>query len=415
MRVINIILIFFVSSQFLAQEMSFDIDEHHIDPFGKNSDLVGFIPLFELSSDYLHSKNQSNQIVRLPASIDKVKTAYGFISFSGLKNSMFNKEIALLVEHYTSSDPVIYLDRNGNLDFNDDGLPLTLHDELIVQLANEDDSSAYYHYQIGRSKITDANEAQLRNRYASKFPQNAIVSAKNWLTSRRLSVRVSNDMLEEKPITIFLLDNSVDGLFTFQTDEYGDRILVVEGEIDENQDLTSILRQAQPIDHNAVFELYGNNYFIKHASRNGNEVILAVTSQKTGRVFKDGEDISDFAIPLLDGKTTAIKDLLQNKKYLLIDVGGTWCGGCIKQEPTIKRIYESGQVGVVGLFDHDTPKSVRKYIVAHDIKWPVALVDATFKTRFNITSFPTYILVTPQGKIILFDSNSEAIEKYLSD
>ncbi len=413
MKIIKLLFILILSSSAFAQEMSFSISKEYISQFGKGSDLVGFIPLFELSSDFIHNKQRSLKIKNLSKSINKANTAYGFIYFTGLSNSLFDNEIALLVENYRAINPIIYIDRNGNLDFNDDGAPLVLKNNLNLKLSNEDANSAYYKYQIAKSKVSLENESRLRNRYASRFPKSSILTANNWLTSRRLSVRISKEKINANPITILLIDNSVDGLFTFQTDQYGDRILIIEGEIDENKGLTALLRQAEPIDHNAVFELYGKNYYVKAISKNGDELTISVTNQDTRVMFKDGHDISNFVINLLDGTTTRVKDLIKEKKYLLIDVGGTWCGGCIKQEPTIKKLYESGKVEVIGLFDFDTAQSVREYVKKHNLKWPVALVDSSFKDMFRVVSFPTYILVSPEGKIILTDSNSEQIVEYL--
>ena len=409
------VLIFIFSNVIISQEISLDIDQNYISQFGKASDIISFVPLFKLSSDSIHNKQRSLKLKKLPKSINKVNTAYGFIFFTGLNNSSFANEITLLVEDYTSSKPIIYVDRNGNLDFNDDGEPMILENNLNLKLSNENLSFAYYNYQIGRSEVSKDNESRLRQRYASKFPKSKIIPANNWLTHRRLSVRVSKERIDGNPITIFIVDGSVDGLFTFQTDSYGDRILIVEGKIDENKDLTTLLIQAEPIDHNAVFKLYGKSYYIKTLSECGNKLIISIPDEDTSVSFKDAYDISSLVFNLLDGTTKTIKDLIKEQRHLLIDVGGTWCVGCIKQEPTIKSLYENGKVEVIGLFDYDTPQSVSKYVKGHNLKWPVALVDSTFKSIFNITSFPTYILVSPEGKIILADTNSEQIVEYLEN
>ena len=398
-----------------AQELTFNLSDTYTNQFGLNSDSVGFIPLFKLDFDSIHNKQYSAKIKELPKTINTSKTAYGFLYFKGLKNSMFDKELTLLIENYESNNPIIFVDRNGNLDFTDDGKPIKLIDKLTLKLGNSENSSAVYHYQISKSRIIEKYESKFRSRFAPMFPKSTIVSAVNWLTTKRFSVRMSKDIISDNTITIFLLDNSVDGLFTFQPDDYGDRILIIEGIVDENEDLTSLFRQAEPIDHNAVFELYGKKYYIKNASNTGETITIAKTSKNTRVMFKEGQDISSFTIKLLDGTSVMIKDLIKEKKYLIIDVGGTWCGGCIAQEPTIKKIYESGKAEVIGLFDHDTPKSVTKYVKKHDLKWPVALVDSTFKGMFRVISYPTYILVSPESKIVLADMNSEQIAKYLKN
>jgi len=409
MRLFKFLIILICSTNIAAQEIRFKLDKDFIHQFGSESDLVSFIPLFKLSSFYLDNGQQRLKIKKFPPSVSKENTAYGAILFNGLQHSSFEREVFILVEDYTAKTPTIYMDRNGNLDFNDDGAPFVLTNKKNVKLFNEAIHSAYYNYQLGKSKIAEENESSLRSRYAAKYPNSEIVSAQHWLTYKRLSVRVSIDSMHGKPITIFLIDNSIDGLFTFQTGRYGDRILIVEGIIDSREDKTSLFRQAEPIGHNAIFQLYGQNYAVKNVSKNGDELTLSITNQDTRVVFKEEQDLSSLNIHLLNGTSIMVKDLLKSGKHLLIDVGGTWCGGCIRQEPVIKKIYQNGAVEVVGLFDYDTQESVHKYVEKHHIEWPVALVDSTFKESFRITSFPTYILVSPKGKIILADTNAEVI------
>lgn len=412
-KILQLILFFAFSSNISAQDINFNISKTYIYQFGKNSDLIGFCPLFKLNSDAIHNKVYSAKIKHLPKSINISKIAYGFLYFKGLKNSSFENELVLLVENYETSNPIIYVDSNGNLDFTDDGKPYNLKEISTLKLANSEDSSANYNYQIAKSKISEENEHQIRNKYASKFPKSNIISADKWLTTQRLFVRMSKEKINNKAITIFLIDNSADGLFNFQTNENGDRILIVEGEVDINKDLTFLFRQAQPIDHNAIFELYGKSYYPKTVSINGDGLTITETSENTRVFYKDGQDISSLNIELLNGCYTTIKDLIKENKYLLIDFGGTWCGGCISQEPTIKAIYESGKAEVIGFFVYDTPESVGKYIKEHNIKWPVALVNSDVKNMFNFNSYPTYILISSEGKIILGDINSEQIVKYL--
>ena len=413
MKTIQLFLILAIANFSNAQDFNYEISNTYINKFGKNTDLVGFIPLFKLDSNLIHNRESSATIKQFPKTINRSKTAYCFVYFTGMKNSIFKTALTLLVENYETMSPTIYVDRNGNLDFTDDGPPLKLNDKLILKLANSDDNSANYHYQIAKSQISKKNEDKIKNRYASKFPKNNIISPGNWLTNQRLFVRISKGIIDNNPITIFLIDNTADGLFTFDTHELGDRILITEGEVNEDVDLSSYFRQAEPIDHNAIFELYGKKYSVKKTSRNGETLTIAETNKNTRAIFKEGHDVSSLKIELLNGTLVSIKDLIKEEKPLLIDVGGTWCGGCISQERTIKYIYENMDIEVLGVFDYDTRQSVTKYVNKHKLEWPVALIDSNFKNIFRINSYPTYILISSKGEIILVDHNSEQIAKYL--
>ncbi len=398
----------------LGQEFKCTLSNTYVNPFGENTDLVGLVPLFKLESDSVHNKQLSVKIGNLPKGIDLKKAAYGFIYFSGIRNAVFDGEITLLVEDYLGANPKIYVDENGNIDFSDDGEPQQLDDNFILSLRNSDDSSALYHYRIKKSQIDKSNEQQIHRKYNNRYPKNSLISPTNWLTTQRLSVRVSKAMIDDKPISILLYDQSADGQFTFQTNEYGDRILITEDSINLVEDLISYLRKGEPVDHNAVFFLYNKNYSLSTIEQNGQSLSLLETNKKTKLIFTEGQDISSIKIQFLSGRKGEIQEFIKPNKHLLIDVGGTWCGGCITQESTIKQLYNNQEVEIIGVFGNDTMESVLKYVTKHNIKWPVALMSLSFADLFRIDSYPTFILVSPEGKIILMARDSEEIVKYLN-
>ncbi|WP_298898496.1 TlpA disulfide reductase family protein [uncultured Psychroserpens sp.] len=398
-----------------AQDISFDLKNLYVTPFGMSSDLVGFNPLFKLDSDSIHNKVQSEKIRKLPKNLDVSQTSYCFFYFTGVSFSSFKNELVALIENYTTDNPSIFIDRNGNLDFTDDGTPIIFKNNSTLELANNNSISAIYHYQLSKSQISPQYESKLKQNFAEKFPKSNILPAKYWLAYKRLSVRVSKHFLDKKPITILLIDNSVDGMFSFQTNKLGDRVLVLEGHIDTDKTLTSILRFAEPISHNAIFKIYNKKYHIKNVTSNGNKITLSQTHKKPSYDFKKIKDLTSLSITLLDDTLVTLKDLIKTKKYLLIDVGGTWCRGCVSQEPIVKNMYKNGDIEVLGIFKHDTFKSVEEYIKNHELKWPVALADENFDDIFRINMLPTYILISNEGKVVLIAIEAEEIEKYINE
>ena len=332
-----------------------------------------------------------------------------------MENSIFNKELVFFVENYTTINPLIYIDRNGNLDFLDDEKPIRFENEFILKLGNSKMKTAIYHLKISRSKINAEHAERIKKQYSTKYPNSTILSPSLWFVNQRLSVRLSKNKIIGKPITILLYDGTTDGLFTFQPGMTGDRIHIVEGDIKNGVDLNSYLIQAEPIDHNAVFSLYSKNYRLKKSHIEGNFITLSEIGKNTSIALNKDIDISSLKITLLDNQIIKIADLLDERKPLLIDVGATWCSGCIAQEPMLKKIFNTNKVTVIGIFGHDTPESVAKYTKQQKIEWPVGLKNENFQNQFNINMYPTYILISPDGKIILMDYNSEKIEASLKN
>ena len=409
-----LIILCFCAHDTLAQELKYDLDKQYISRYGDGSELGGLTPLMKVDGGRIFDKLKSEEIKSLPKSVNKHQLAYGFLYFTGLNSSVIENKVTILVDDYLSSSPKIYIDRNGNLDFTDDDSPLTFKSDLLINLHNEAKIFSALHYRLGRSKVSTKNAERLRKVYAAKYPKSTLIPATHWITHQRLSVRRSLHKLSDKDITILLFDGSADGLFTFQTNDLGDRILILEGIHNPSLDLSQLLRSAQPIDHNAVFELYGNKYHIKSLSITGNELIVAATDKDTRVVFQEGSDISQFRFDLIDGTTASVKALLKDKAYLIIDVGGTWCRGCLDQEPVIKELYEHNKANVIGLFDYDTEQTVNRYINTHQINWPVALVNKSFKEKFGVTSFPSYFVVSSKGVIVFADMQAEKVKRYLT-
>jgi thiol-disulfide isomerase/thioredoxin len=396
-----------------SQDLRFKLSSTYVNPFGKDTDLLSFNPLFKLNDYVIINKTERKLIKQLPKELKGKTLAYGFLFFEGNLASEFKKEVVFLVKDYTTSQVSLYIDKNGNLDFTDDGFPIMFNkDGLVISLNNENNASSAYHYKLGKSNIASNNASNLKNRFASKYPNAEIVDTNFWFTNQRLSVKLSHQTLNNKPITILLNDASADGIYTFDTTDFGDRIVIVEGHIDTNKDLSSFLRLGEPIDKNAVFILYGKTYGVKHIDIQGSVLEIEETNMRTSIKTKVGSKVSELNIELIDGSTVNLNGLLADDHYLLLDFGGTWCGGCIMQEPTIKKVFQTNKVNIVGIFDYDTKTSVSHYVKKHDIKWPVALMTPQLKEMFSVNAYPTYILIAPNKQILMIEFKSENILKH---
>jgi len=411
---LKLIILICVSPFLYGQNITFDIAENYINIFGQNNDMVTFSPLFLLESDTIHNKKKSERIRKAPNFSNPRNVAYGFILFNGVKNSEFENELVFLLEDYDSNLSNLYIDRNGNLDFTDDGKPIQFTESFLFSLSNSEIENGDYYYYLSRSKIDKKNYGPLRNRYSNKYPKNMVLSPKYWLVKESKSVRFSDGKINGKPIYILINDADIDGIYTFEPGPNGDRILIFDKDIDQTQEVSKFLRQGEPIDHNAVFELHGKKYALKALSTNGSQLTIIETNKNTRVSFGEGKNVSDFSVHLLSGKLKSLSNLIKDKPLLLY-IGGTWCGGSKAQEPTIKKMYQEGLVDVVGLFAHDTKARILDYIDMHHIDWPMGLLDEKFKEKFRINSFPTYILVSKEGHILIIERNAKKLYQYLKN
>jgi thiol-disulfide isomerase/thioredoxin len=408
-KLIILAIIFFKSAAF-SQDYTFTLANDFQSLFGVDGNLVSYNPIFKLDKDSIYNKTESSKIKKLPKVRSNNDLAYGFLYFTGNSDSVFENEIVFLVKNYMSEKSILYFDKNGNLDFTDDDAPVMFSKDLRVELKNSKIKAASLHYFISKSMpINDAGQT-FKKRIRSLFPNSQLISPDNWITNQRLSIKVTKALLNEKPITIYLFDEDADGLFTSNTD----KIFIEPNTVELGKDIFAFSINASLINDNATFLIYGKYYSLKELDEGGKKLIITSSSKDITKVHITGDIISTIKIDLLNGQSLSIEDMLNKGKYTLLEVSDTWCGGCIVQKPIVKAIHESNKARVIGVFANDTEASVSKYIQNYGINWQVGLMNEEFKKMFRINTFPTYILISPKGKIEMIEMQAKKIKEYLN-
>lgn len=117
----------------------------------------------------------------------------------------------------------------------------------------------------------------------------------------------------------------------------------------------------------------------------------------------------------LDGSEFKLSSLRGN--YVLIDYWGTWCGPCMGEMPKIKEYYNKyayKNFVVLGVNSGDTKERWKKAIEDNGFNW--SHIQTTEETNllipFNVNSFPTKVMLDPEGKIIYSSKNKEKVDMY---
>ncbi len=95
---------------------------------------------------------------------------------------------------------------------------------------------------------------------------------------------------------------------------------------------------------------------------------------------------------------------LKGEKLTVVDFWATWCKPCISSIPKLNSIYkeyaEKG-IQIIGV-NVDGPRNsskVKPFAKSLDIQYPVVLdTDQDLVNEFNITVFPTLIVINDKGK-----------------
>ena len=136
------------------------------------------------------------------------------------------------------------------------------------------------------------------------------------------------------------------------------------------------------------------------------------------------EQIPDLELKDTSGNSHRLQEL--GGKYLLLDFWSNGCGPCIKSFPELKEISEQmkDRIEVVSI-SIDTEAIWKKASAKHCITWhnwnDLQKENGIF-ARFGVKAYPTYVLVSPDGRLIgkqvgyskgiLFKFVKETIEKH---
>jgi len=155
-----------------------------------------------------------------------------------------------------------------------------------------------------------------------------------------------------------------------------------------------------------------NNLFrIEKISPFGDSLYIKfIGKRKLRPAFSKGEKMVNFSFnDILSTKKVQIQDLIETKKYLLIDFWGSWCKPCIESFPDLKKQFDSLKnrnvdfVGVV--YDNlNAYDKVIEILNEHEIVWNQFFVDRnstnTIISKLKVSVFPSYILINSKAKIV---------------
>lgn len=195
-------------------------------------------------------------------------------------------------------------------------------------------------------------------------------------------------------------------------------------EISQNDDKSQVI-YIQPFDKCA--ERTGNPFIDKHiyglkdtiAVNNGYFRADSIDRQWSRLYVTSIDSIPDKYIPI--AVRQGLEPYMNDNSLLLLDFWATWCGPCIQSMPKLKSVYNEiySRCAVVGIcYDKPTHLDRAETIIRElEIPWPqifdeedaAGKTEQSFTAQLNIQSFPTYVLINSNGKIILQASGTDGL------
>lgn len=124
---------------------------------------------------------------------------------------------------------------------------------------------------------------------------------------------------------------------------------------------------------------------------------------RSNNSLKPGESIQDFSINTHDGQSLSLSSF--SGKYVLIDFWFVGCSSCIENFPKLKQLKEAtaDKLEIISLSPYDTNEKITTFLRKRPkFDWIFAAIDrkGELLDYFNIMYYPTYFLISPNGKLV---------------
>ena len=132
-------------------------------------------------------------------------------------------------------------------------------------------------------------------------------------------------------------------------------------------------------------------------------VVLAVqhrTEASVPRLVQEHKPAPVFDLTTLDSQHISSHSLV-GKTYV-VNFWNSWCIPCQQEEPALQQFYAAhsseADFAMIGIVRDDDSTSIRNYVAANAIKWPVALdASGNAELGFGTTGQPETYVISPTG------------------
>ena len=126
----------------------------------------------------------------------------------------------------------------------------------------------------------------------------------------------------------------------------------------------------------------------------------------SGATLGLGDIMYDFSVLTPDGETVTLSAMLEEKKMVLINFWFSTCGPCANEFPYMEEAYQmfKDDVGVIALDPlQEGNDAIAAYQSSMGITFPMAECPAAWSATFNISGYPTSVVVDRYGMISLIE------------
>lgn len=320
-----------------------------------------------------------------------------YITFNPNDKNYPSWKYSILIGMYKSDSIVVIVDINQNNDFTDDESFLYPKDSSLVNESKLPSVTVKIDYAGNRQNFTfQPYPYKTAYTYNKKKEEEFYLMIKSfehmageiYINDKRYELKVANP----RPSPIFNLKQNIQVSIS-----------------DKMHSKTYGLEE--------LIKLANDQYIIQKLSPLGDTLYIKNVSKDLNNQYGYTQGLKLRKLTTLDiyNNIVVIPDI---RKLTLLDFWGTWCLPCKELTPALKLIEQQykSDLNIISVAYDKNIVDVKKYLVSQQIKWPNlyqsfnkdnhSLID-----NFNISGYPTFLLIDNNGKIIYRGEGKEALEK----
>lgn len=126
----------------------------------------------------------------------------------------------------------------------------------------------------------------------------------------------------------------------------------------------------------------------------------------SGATLGLGDVMYDFSVTTPKGETVKLSDMLKEKKMVMLNFWYTTCTYCVQEFPFMEQAYQSfkDDVGIIALNPFNENNEIQSFQESYQLTFPMASCQAAWSTTFNVSGYPTSIVVDRYGVICLIEA-----------
>lgn len=133
-----------------------------------------------------------------------------------------------------------------------------------------------------------------------------------------------------------------------------------------------------------------------------------------------GKTVPDFLATDFDGNPISLEQY--RGKVVLLDFWAVWCGPCIAEMPTVKRVYDTYKdegFDIIGISLDTDETRLRDYLTENEIPWRQVFSGEGWQSpvarQYDIRAIPAPWLIDKDGTLITHQARGETLERLVAE